>query len=577
MNRFIFICLFIFATSISRVAEAKNTYTVEEIEKMTAEDRIQAIEKIVNNRLATLDPVTRKEAAFQLLRFEPYLDDFPKTKCGIYRILSSELSGSGAFILSAEYQKLALNIMESQEPDRVFDAILGGIAWDYHHAGLADSALLYIRRSIVDLASTTASALNSAGMLYQELALDSAWYFYELAIDKLLSPKEMFLTNIQDNMAAYKYEQSLYQEALQLHQANLDFLNQNDFYHKQSSIEKVLFRKTKALFGLVECQLALNQVKAAGQNLHIIQRNFEQLTHTQFKARLIKPYYQLQIAYNDRVQNHQRKAQFLASSLKYEQAKILEEDEANKYAFQVLFDRKRTTFEKELELQRSIAHEKEQKLQFQRWQLYGLFFVLGPMLIMGLLLYRRQLKAKKQELEIQRVNSQLREAEAEKIELEKRQISESLRQTEKDLLDMSTYLSDNQTWTNAFIAQLENLAACKNTNPDDLKTLVKDIKTRLQVNERMNLVYENIDKVNHSFYHMLDQKFPALTEVEKEICGLIRLKLSNKDIAIYRNVSPQAVKMNRYRLRKKFELSPDINLYRFLKDLEVEVHQEYST
>lgn len=77
----------------------------------------------------------------------------------------------------------------------------------------------------------------------------------------------------------------------------------------------------------------------------------------------------------------------------------------------------------------------------------------------------------------------------------------------------------------------------------------------------------NVEKVNQDFFNKLDQNFPELTINEKQLCGLIRLNLSTKDIASIKNISPKSVEMGRYRLRKKLNLAPKEELSAFLRRL----------
>ncbi|WP_159038658.1 helix-turn-helix transcriptional regulator [Brumimicrobium mesophilum] len=56
--------------------------------------------------------------------------------------------------------------------------------------------------------------------------------------------------------------------------------------------------------------------------------------------------------------------------------------------------------------------------------------------------------------------------------------------------------------------------------------------------------------------------------MDKNICGLIRLGLSNKEVASMRNVSYKVIRMSRYRLRKELGLKEEVNIVEFLKSSE---------
>ena len=78
---------------------------------------------------------------------------------------------------------------------------------------------------------------------------------------------------------------------------------------------------------------------------------------------------------------------------------------------------------------------------------------------------------------------------------------------------------------------------------------------------------ENVDKVNHEFINVLAQKYPDLTTNEQQICALLRLQLSTKEIATIKNVEIDSVKTMRYRLRKKLNIDSETNLNQFLKSI----------
>ena len=75
------------------------------------------------------------------------------------------------------------------------------------------------------------------------------------------------------------------------------------------------------------------------------------------------------------------------------------------------------------------------------------------------------------------------------------------------------------------------------------------------------------EKVNTEFYHNLIRQFPTLTKSEVDLCGLLKLNLSNKEISALKNVSPDSVKMARNRLRKKIGIQPEEDIYAFISKI----------
>ena len=78
--------------------------------------------------------------------------------------------------------------------------------------------------------------------------------------------------------------------------------------------------------------------------------------------------------------------------------------------------------------------------------------------------------------------------------------------------------------------------------------------------EKQKFQFENIEEINRSFNKKLKTTYPELTNSEIELCGLIRLKLSAKEIVNYRNIQPDSVFIARKRIRKKMKLQKSENL-----------------
>ena len=61
--------------------------------------------------------------------------------------------------------------------------------------------------------------------------------------------------------------------------------------------------------------------------------------------------------------------------------------------------------------------------------------------------------------------------------------------------------------------------------------------------------------------------YPNLTKTEREVCALLRLNLSIKEISSIRNATTDSVKASRYRIRKKLEVPSGVELEHFIQSL----------
>lgn len=92
-----------------------------------------------------------------------------------------------------------------------------------------------------------------------------------------------------------------------------------------------------------------------------------------------------------------------------------------------------------------------------------------------------------------------------------------------------------------------------------LKTLDEEMKFDDDW-ERFRL---HFDEVHGDLLKRLKESYPALTPYDLKMCAYIRLNLSSKDIARILNVTPRAVEISRWRLRKKLGIESDTNLVEF--------------
>ena len=101
----------------------------------------------------------------------------------------------------------------------------------------------------------------------------------------------------------------------------------------------------------------------------------------------------------------------------------------------------------------------------------------------------------------------------------------------------------------------------------DLNSLKLLIIENLNIDKERKSFDKYIKEINNSFYRNLDKKYPDLTENEKKLCSLLRLKLSSKEIASILNITPKSVEVSRYRLRKKMNFKKNDKLSKELRKL----------
>ncbi len=95
----------------------------------------------------------------------------------------------------------------------------------------------------------------------------------------------------------------------------------------------------------------------------------------------------------------------------------------------------------------------------------------------------------------------------------------------------------------------------------ELNGIVSAIKT--QIHDE-NLFNQKFSHLHANFFDDMKKVHPDLTKTELKFCAYIRLHLSGKQIASITNVTTEAIRKNRYRIRKKLNLQKDDSLEAYI-------------
>jgi len=126
---------------------------------------------------------------------------------------------------------------------------------------------------------------------------------------------------------------------------------------------------------------------------------------------------------------------------------------------------------------------------------------------------------------------------------------------------------------NKFLTKLKNelQRIQKATGDGELKTKLATLNRRINReidNKQQNQLFETyFDEVHEEFFKRLKEEHPELSPREMRLSAYIKMNLSSKEIAALQNISDRGVEISRYRLRKKLDLSRDVNLSTFLSNI----------
>ncbi len=173
----------------------------------------------------------------------------------------------------------------------------------------------------------------------------------------------------------------------------------------------------------------------------------------------------------------------------------------------------------------------------------------------------------KNKLKIKLMESELKEKQLQLVEIEKKRLKEELQFKSMDLTNFGIEITKNRDFIKTLQFKLKSIKKSEKIDFDSLQDALKIIKSRLIINNELNYFNGNVEKINHAFNSKLKESYPSLTTNDIHLASLLRLKLNTKEIATIKNISPNSVKVLRYRLRKKLNLKTSDNLSEFLNEI----------
>jgi DNA-binding CsgD family transcriptional regulator len=209
--------------------------------------------------------------------------------------------------------------------------------------------------------------------------------------------------------------------------------------------------------------------------------------------------------------------------------------------------------------------EEEQRVDTLKNEQIRLYACIPIGFLIVLVFYQRYKTAKAHKILLE-TQLEMSEKTRKLQELEQNKLQQTVETQQEDLKGMAVEI----TRKNEFLTELEQKIQSLNSvvdkdNVHDLQTLVR----QNALNNEQNIVEfkGQVEALNSIFYERLRKRTPDLSPTELEICGLIRLNLSSKEIASIRNIEPKSVDMSRYRLRQKLNLKHGEDLTTILKDI----------
>ncbi|MFP9116471.1 tetratricopeptide repeat protein [Flavobacterium sp. RNTU_13] len=226
-------------------------------------------------------------------------------------------------------------------------------------------------------------------------------------------------------------------------------------------------------------------------------------------------------------------------------------------------------FQTELQLEKNHSLEANNKLlqkdleaeQTRRW----LYLTGGIALLVLVLMALRNY----------RITSKLQRTKLQSLEAEKNMIAQQHLHEQELTNAQRNIIDEKQRELTSTALRMANLQDSLNQMIDKCNngeiSRVSDLKKELQLLSRQEDYWKQFEtRFNHvhpEFSNSLQNRFNKLTKNDIEFCSLLKLNLSNKEIASLLQISHESVITKKYRIKKKMEINDDETFERLIKEM----------
>lgn len=204
-----------------------------------------------------------------------------------------------------------------------------------------------------------------------------------------------------------------------------------------------------------------------------------------------------------------------------------------------------------------------------RWLLIFLMMVLAGMA--WAMITRQKLKIRSDKALLDRQNELLEikekliATEKENINLLEARMATEVEAQSKALTAQTLHVIDK----NQMLEEIqERLKKILEEDPKEQKKKIRNLIKQIDFNFSEDTDWDDFkfsfEKVHQDFFKKLNQTTHELTPGELKLASLMRMNLSSKEIASTLGISPESLRISRYRLRKKLNLEKGESLQQFL-------------
>lgn len=380
------------------------------------------------------------------------------------------------------------------------------------------------------------SNLNNIGIIYRHMKLyDSAMMCYEKALN--YNNSEYGKATMFNNIGAIFYDLKSYDSAEFYHQTALRIQQENDYKDQANLSKRNLADVANRMKNYSKSiRLALEAYNYGEQEksydlLSEISKTLSEAYNSKGNFEKSLFYFKKHKQYHDSVFNEKKRKDIINMQLKFD---TLEKEKEN------------ALLRKQAELNRFLI-----KTQY----------IIGAILLIVFLLaiYVLYLTIKRNKIR--------QELSDEKKQIEKNQLEKEISYKNQELVNFALQIVEKNEFLSEVTKEVNKWSKNGLSENERVKELSKKLKAHEIINKHRKEFDAHVNSVYESFYARLQDKYPDLTQNERRLAALLRLKLSSKEISSVLGISAKSVDMNRYRLRKKLSITNEENLIAILSQI----------
>ncbi|MCB0806484.1 MAG: hypothetical protein KDC05_11855, partial [Bacteroidales bacterium] len=165
-------------------------------------------------------------------------------------------------------------------------------------------------------------------------------------------------------------------------------------------------------------------------------------------------------------------------------------------------------------------------------------------------------------LEIQNLKVAKYQKEKEINQLKMKGFSDELKMKDRELVSIALGMEQKNKLLNSIDQKVKVLLSriSSSENIEIIKEISSAIRLKQLENSESDLFNQRFSSIHEDFFKKLKALHPSLTKTDLRFCAYLRINLSSDQIANIQNVTNEAIRKTRYRIRKKLGLQPEESL-----------------